>query len=238
MIGEMHCHTRLSCAKWVHRDLATPFELIDRAFSIGLDFIAITDHDSQEAFPLVEDYAKEKGIVVIPSVEITTRSNRLSRRRTHILAYGVEKKVPSRRSVKETIVSIHEQGGLAVVAHPFCSRYGKVLYIGHQVGDYAFDAVEVFNSDELPLDNMRAQALALVLNLPGIGGSDAHTLNNVGNTCVSVDIPKTDDWRVILQAIKDRKHTIVGKRYNSVKERQSAVKLLKTTFIPISLNKE
>jgi predicted metal-dependent phosphoesterase TrpH len=140
--------------------------------------------------------------------------------------------------VKETIAAIHAAGGLAVVAHPFCSRYGKVLYIGHQVGDYAFDAVEVFNSDELPLDNMRAQALALVLDLPGIGGSDAHTLCNIGNTCVSVDIPKTDDWREILQAIKNRKHSIVGKVYNSIQERQSTVKLLKTTFIPIHLHKD
>ncbi len=238
MVGEMHCHTRLSRAKWVHRELPTPFELIDHALAAGLDFIAITDHDSQEAYPMVAAYAKEKGIVLIPSVEVTTRSNRLSRRRTHILAYGVEKKIPSRRSVKETIAAIHAQGGIAAVAHPFCSRYGKVLYIGHQVGDYSFDAVEVFNSDELPLDNMRAQALALVLDLPGIGGSDAHCLENIGNTCVSVDIPKTDDWRDILQAIKERKHSVVNKQYNLAELRQSTVKLLKNTFIPIHLHKD
>ncbi len=238
MIGEMHCHTRLSRVKWVHRDLPTPFELIDHAVSIGLDFIAITDHDSQEAYGVVKEYAQEKGIVLIPGVEITTRSNRLSRRRTHILAYGVEERIPSRRSVKETIAAIHAAGGIAVVAHPFCSRYGKVLYIGHQVGDYAFDAVEVFNSDELPLDNMRAQALALVLDLPGIGGSDAHTLNNIGNTCVSVDLPKTGDWREILKAIQERRHTIVNKQYNSLEERQSTVKLLRNTFMPIHLHKD
>ncbi|MDQ3098923.1 MAG: PHP domain-containing protein [bacterium] len=238
MIGEMHCHTRLSRARWVHRELPTPFELIDYAANAKLDFLAITDHDSQEAYELAKSYARQKGIVLVPSVEVTTRSNRLSRRRTHILAYGVENRIPSRMSVKETIAAIHAAGGIAVVAHPFCSRYGKVLYIGHQVGDYAFDAVEVFNSDELPLDNMRAQALALVLDLPGIGGSDAHTLINIGNTCVSVDIPKTDDWRVIVQAIRDRKHTITGKVYNSLKERQSTVKLLKTTFIPLHLHKD
>ncbi len=238
MIGEIHCHTCLSRAKWVHRDLPTPFELVDHAVSLGHSFLSITDHDSQEAYPLVKEYAKQKGLLLIPGVEVTTRSNRLSRRRTHILAYGVEKKIPSRKSVKETIAAIHAEGGIAVVAHPFCSRYGKVLYIGHQVGDYSFDAVEVFNSDELPLDNMRAQALALVLDLPGTGGSDAHALSNVGNTCLSFDIPVTDDWRVLIQAIKDRKHTIVGKQYNSLKERQSTVKLFKSTFIPIHLHKD
>jgi predicted metal-dependent phosphoesterase TrpH len=226
MIGEIHCHTRFSKPKLFHRNLPTPFELVDHAVELGLDFMAITDHDSQAAFAIVEEYALHKGLVLIPGAEVTTRSRRFSRKRIHILAYGVVEPVPSRRSIEETIANIHQQGGLAVIAHPFCSRFGKVLFLGHQAGDYAFDGVEIFNSDEEPLDNMRAKALSLVLDLPGYGGSDAHLLHNVGNTRIEVPIERTERWQDIVAAMREGKHQIVGQVYNHVGDRQSPLHIM------------
>jgi predicted metal-dependent phosphoesterase TrpH len=212
--------------------LPSPFKLVDHAVAVGLQFIAITDHDSQESFEVVQEYALSKGLVVVPSVEITTRSRRLSRKRIHILAYGVTDKIRSRKSIKDTIAAIHEQGGLAVIAHPFCSRFGKVLYLGHQTGDYRFDGVEVFNSDEEPIDNMRARALALVLDLPEFGGSDAHVLHNIGNTRVEVPIAHTTRWQDIIHEMRQGNIKIITHEYNHSSERQSTLHIMAHAFIP------
>ncbi len=216
MIGEMHCHTNLSLPKWFHRTVPTPFALIDRAVEVGLDFVAITDHDTQDAFEIVNEYAKSKGIVLIPAVEVTTNPTPVLRRRAHILAYGVVKKIISRVSVKETIEAIHSQGGIAVVAHPFCSKFAKVLYIGHQAGDYNFDGVEIFNSAEFADDNVRAKALTTILGLPGYCGSDAHSLKNIGNARLHVHINKTDKWEDIVDAFRTKNFSIGAEKYNSI----------------------
>jgi predicted metal-dependent phosphoesterase TrpH len=213
MVGEMHCHTNLSKPRWFHRMVPTPIQLIDHAVSIGLDFVAITDHDTQEAFSLVNEYALSKGIVVIPAVEITTHPTPVLRRRAHILAYGVTDLVKSRMTVKETLEAVHAQGGIAVVAHPFCSKFAKVLYIGHQAGDYDFDGVEVFNSAELEGDNIKAKALATILGLPGYCGSDAHKLKNLGYARLSVHLKSTTKWQDLIAAMKEGKFSIARDAY-------------------------
>jgi predicted metal-dependent phosphoesterase TrpH len=215
MIGEMHCHTNLSKPRWFHRTVPDPFKLVDHAIEIGLTFLAITDHDTQEAFELVNEYALSKGLVLIPAVEITTHPTPVLRRRAHVLAYGVLNNVKSRLSVRETLDAIHAQNGLAVVAHPFCSKFAKVLYIGHQAGDYDFDGVEIFNSAELQEDNIKAKALSTILGLPGYCGSDAHTIKNVGNARLSVHIKPTTKWQDIVEALRDGKFSIANEGYNS-----------------------
>lgn len=216
MVGEIHCHTNLSYPRWFHRHVPTPKELVDYALKLKLDFVAITDHDCNEAFGVIQEYALKKGLVVIPASEITTDPTHILRRRAHILAYGITEDIPSRLSVSETIERIHSQNGLAVVAHPFCTKYAKVLYIGHQAGDYDFDGVEVFNSDEVPADNIRAKALATVLSLPGYAGSDAHSLQHLGSSLIKVNIPKTKDWRKIVDALRERNFEIVKESYLSL----------------------
>lgn len=234
MIGEMHCHTNLSLPKWAHKTLPTPKALVDKCLALGLDFACITDHDIQGAFEEATEYAKEKGIVLVPSVEITTKPTPIMRRRAHILAYGVEKKIDSFLSVEETISLIHEQDGLAVLAHPFSSKFAKLLYVGQQAGDYNFDGLEVFNSQEIfPEDNYKAQSLAVMLGLVGYCGSDAHTLLNLGHSRMEVDIPKTKDWRKIVKGLRDGKVNLYQTDYNSYHRRHKLVHWALRKSIPL-----
>lgn len=223
MVGELHCHTRLSRPRAAHLPLPTPEELVDYAISIGLDFIAITDHDDQEAFVEVNEYALNKGLVVIPAVEVNTKPTPFLRRRAHILCYGVTDIIEPYISVNATIDAVHAQNGIAVAAHPFCSKFAKVLYIGHQVGDYDFDGLEVFNSAELDEDNAKSESMATILGFKHFAGSDAHGFRNMGQARVNVDIPHTKKWEDIVDALKKGKFSII--------QRNKAVKSVKQTLL-------
>src|SRR5690348_3820967 len=78
-----------------------------------LDVIAITDHDCIDgAFVAKDLVAKNHSrLQIIPGAEISTRDG-------HLLALNIERIIPPDLSMIETIQAIHEQGGLAVVAHP------------------------------------------------------------------------------------------------------------------------
>jgi PHP family Zn ribbon phosphoesterase len=68
--ADLHVHTVLSpCGEL----LMGPRNIIQRAREIGLDIIAITDHNASENVPGVMAAAKNTGITIIPGMEITTQ---------------------------------------------------------------------------------------------------------------------------------------------------------------------
>ncbi|NVO11532.1 MAG: PHP domain-containing protein [Bacteroidales bacterium] len=69
---DLHIHTVLSpCG-----DLSmSPSNIVERAAAIGLELIAITDHNSTLHGPIVRKLAKKKGIMVLFGVEVTTKED-------------------------------------------------------------------------------------------------------------------------------------------------------------------
>lgn len=67
--ADLHIHTCLSpCA-----DLfMTPYRIVAKAASLGLNIIAICDHNSVENVEVTKRLAKEKGINAIPGIEVTS----------------------------------------------------------------------------------------------------------------------------------------------------------------------
>ncbi|QAU12303.1 histidinol-phosphatase [Halorubrum sp. BOL3-1] len=96
-----------------------PVELIlEHAAEIGLDAVVITDHDVIRESKRAAEVAAEYGLIGIPGVEVSTAHG-------HLLAVGVDRMPPRGRPYAETVRRIHEQGGVAVVPHPFQrSRHG------------------------------------------------------------------------------------------------------------------
>jgi predicted metal-dependent phosphoesterase TrpH len=96
-----------------------PVELIlEHAAEIGLDAVVITDHDVIRDSKRAAEIAREYGLIGIPGVEVSTAHG-------HLLAIGVDRMPPRGRSYAETVRRIHEQGGVAIVPHPFQrSRHG------------------------------------------------------------------------------------------------------------------
>lgn len=127
-IGNLHTHTTAS-------DGANNYnQMVDEAVNLGFDFIAITDHNT--IGPTTKLLCPiDKRIFCIVGEEISTSDG-------HLLALGITKTIPKGLSANETVRLIHEQGGLAVPAHP-----GGVDSIKPELFDKIdFDAVECNSS--------------------------------------------------------------------------------------------
>jgi predicted metal-dependent phosphoesterase TrpH len=175
---DLHAHTIYS------RDCLTPVAaLIERARAVGLDKIAITEHNNLAGALAAKKLAPD---LVIVGEEIKT---------THgeIIAYFVKECVPKGLSPQETIRRLRDQGAVISIPHPLDalrrSAMGRenVLEIIDQV-----DAVEVLNARCVrAADNLAAAELALAHGKLITAGSDAHTLFEVGR-CTMV-MPEFDD---------------------------------------------
>lgn len=172
--ADIHMHTNFSDG------LPTAKEVLDNVAKRGhLDVIAITDHDVLDASLWAYEQRFKYAFDIIPGVEVTARNG-------HVLGLWITKPIPMHMSVIETAAAIHEQGGVAILAHP-----GELLINGGQVLrylrnpavllDWNLDAVEVFNAGAMtPGNNVLARRIMRGLDLPLVGNSDAHTLSAIG----------------------------------------------------------
>ncbi|RBI61539.1 PHP domain-containing protein [halophilic archaeon] len=197
---ELHCHSELS------HDGRDPVELLlQQAEAVGLDALAVTDHDQIEASRRAAKLASDYGLVGIPGIEITTRAG-------HVLGLGVDERVPAGLPFEETLDRIHAQGGVAVVPHPFQkSRSGVAANISRRELSEA-DAIEVYNSRLLTgRGNRRAHVFADAHGLPMTAGSDAHISEMVGQAVTKIDADGRNAG-AILDAIEAGRTEIDGKR--------------------------
>ncbi|WP_247000444.1 PHP domain-containing protein [Halosolutus gelatinilyticus] len=197
---ELHTHSSLSY------DGRDPVELIlEQAEAIGLDAIAVTDHDEIDASLEAVERAPDYGLVAIPGIEISSKAG-------HILGLGVEEAVPPGLSYRSTIDAIHEQGGLAVIPHPFQeARHGVMARITRE--ELAMgDAIEIYNSRLFTgRANRQAERFARSRGLPMTAGSDAHISEMVGQAVTRVDAEERSA-DAILDAIREGKTSVEGKR--------------------------
>ena len=160
--------------------------IIDRAISIGLGAIAVTDHNSWEGAREAARLANGR-ILIIPGAEIKTDQG-------DVVAIFVEDEIRSRKYL-DVLDEIRSQGGVSIVPHP-----GDSPNISPEDVAKA-DGLEVFNSTCLRKSNEYAAKLAVDLKKPGFASSDAHMVVEVGNGRTRVaDCSSLDDLRkVILQ---------------------------------------
>ncbi len=78
---DLHCHTTASDGG------LSAQELVALAASLGIEVLAITDHDTTEGVPAAQAEAQRHGLVVVPGVEISAVSGR---EEIHLLGYFVD----------------------------------------------------------------------------------------------------------------------------------------------------
>lgn len=171
-----------------------------------LDVIAITDHDVMDASLWAYDHRANYPFEIIPGVEVTSAEG-------HVLALWVTQPIPKGLSLKETVDAIHEQGGMAILAHPFelivcpdgAARY---LVRPSAVQEAGVDAIEIHNAGAMtPGNNILARRLARRLGLPTVGNSDAHSLEAIGRGITRFQGKTAADFR---QAVWKCETTVVG----------------------------
>ncbi|MBI2076424.1 MAG: PHP domain-containing protein [Candidatus Aenigmarchaeota archaeon] len=195
---ELHSHTHYSHQKKVLYDGVNSPEEMVKAAAKKLDAIVISDHDTLQGYEEAKKYGKKYGIDVMCGEEITSRNG-------HILAIGVNEAVPPKLSVDDTVDRIHEQGGIAIAAHPF-----DVKRVGLRDKSKKCDAVEIFNAQNLDrISNMKAGKFAKKYKLPRTAGSDAHSTKMIGHGFIEV---KADDMGSLIRSIK-KDHAVLHTRY-------------------------
>jgi len=164
--ADPHCHTLASDG------MVTADELVTAAIAEKLDLIAITDHDT-----MAEAWGDHAGIAVVRGEEITTKWPA----QTHVLGWFLEKPVRMGMSIEDTVAAIHDQGGLAVIPHPFMPTYfGSIQpsMLRRLIDKHAVDAIEMMSTVPMgrrrrrELDEFYAQNRARLG--AAIGGSDCH----------------------------------------------------------------
>ena len=75
---DLHTHTNESDGTY------TPFELVDAAVALGLDALAISDHDTLMGYDRALPRAREKGLDLVCGIELSTKFHG---RTVHLLGY-------------------------------------------------------------------------------------------------------------------------------------------------------
>jgi len=176
---ELHAH---SSASYDGRDSVDM--LLERAAEVGLDALAVTDHDEVSGGLEVAERAAEYGLVGIPGVEVSSAAG-------HVLGLNVTEGIDPGLPFAETVDRIRERGGIAVVPHPFQEMRSGVLANIEAEELLAADALEVYNSRLVTgYSNRQARRFADRHDMPITAGSDAHVSDMVGRAVTVVD---TDD---------------------------------------------
>lgn len=186
---DLHSHTIYS------KDCLTPTaDLIARARAIGLDKIAVTEHNRLDGALAAKKLAPD--LVIVGEEIMTTHGE--------IIGYYLTEEVPRGLSPQETIRRLRDQGAVITIPHPLDSLrrsamgLDNVLAVIDQV-----DALEVLNARCVRTqDNVAAAVLAQEHNKLVTAGSDAHTLAEVGR-CYTEMPPFEDNAAAFLSALQE-----------------------------------
>lgn len=191
-----HMHTNVSDGR------LTPSNLVQQAIAIGLQGFAITDHHSVDGYRQAEEYLSKliaDGVTenlpyLWTGVEITSELLEVG---VHILGYGFDPECPSLEqylqgdkpqgqdaAAKQVIDSIHQAGGLVVLAHPERYRRSAKQLIS-AIAELGIDGVETYYAynkkpkiwTPSPTQTKRVKELATKYNLYSTCGTDTHGLN-------------------------------------------------------------
>jgi predicted metal-dependent phosphoesterase TrpH len=193
--ADLHLHTAedpLDSVRYTAKDI------ISKAADEGFDVLSITNHQIMTFSPELFFHAQERGILLIPGVEVTIR-------RRHVLLLNPPPvKICSEFS---HLSKLRRPETLIVAPHPyFPSMYSLN---GHLLKHrYLFDALEYchFYSPRINF-NQKAIEVAQSHGFPLIGNSDAHFLSQFGTTYSLIYAEK--NLESIFDAIREKRIAVV-----------------------------
>ncbi len=200
MIIDMHNHTNISSICSVLR----PEELIETARSRGLDGICVTEHNTLQGANVAADLGRRMKFPVFRGLEVSTDVG-------DMLVFGYYKDIPQGTPLPELCKIVHAEGGVLFAAHPFYLRGGWNLYSGMkkkmridlETGWWKaeilgqLDGIEIRNGNVDHDNNRKAEELAERLHIPGIGGSDAHSVDMIAKAATKFSKDIHDEAQLV-----------------------------------------
>ena len=200
MLFDLHMHSHHS-----YDSLSRVEDILRTAKRRRLSGIAITDHDTfggaQEAMPLAARY----DLLLVPAMEVTTEEG-------DVLALFLKEEIHA-RAFDDVVAEVEAQDGIAVLAHPFKRRRELPDRVIRRV-----HAIETFNArGQAPTNydcNARARRLAASLGKPGLAGSDAHFLWEIGRA--GIESPAVRDLEGLKHWIRRGATTVFTRKQTTV----------------------
>ena len=178
MLIDLHTHTRV----YSPCSALTPEALVRAARAHGLDGVCITEHDALWLLDEINALAASMDFVVLRGMEVTTEVG-------HVLVFGLDRHDRAMAVLDNLHPVVRSEGALMYLAHPG-RRYGTLPPA--DLSAY-FDSVEAQNGTEGILQNEAASLMAANMRLPGIGGSDSHSVREVGICATEFDAQVHDE---------------------------------------------
>ena len=195
--ADLHIHSLASDGT------ASVEEILGAVAAAGvLDLIAIADHERIDAALAARSMARDRGLPfeVVVGEEVTTRGG-------HLVGLFLAQRVPPLKSLRWTIEAIHDQGGIAIPAHPLVpihlAAQGWVLRRLLDDDNEAVhpDAIETFNPTAIgKYGHRRSLEFAARHGVPQVGNSDAHEAAAIGSAWTTYPGRTQDDLRAAVRA--------------------------------------
>ena len=156
----IHLHTHYSWDSNI-----SPATLLAAAGRLGVDCVAITDHNDIDGALEAQSLGDLR---VIVGEEVSTADG-------HLIGLFLQRRVPPGMSAEDTCDQIRAQGGVVLAPHPFSTLAANSLKDAVWRLRDRLDAVEVFNAQNpLSWEDAQAATFARQSGLPGYVGMDAH----------------------------------------------------------------
>jgi predicted metal-dependent phosphoesterase TrpH len=197
-LADLHLHTIYS-----YDGTASLPAVLTRAKQLGLDVIAITDHDEIAGALKATEIAPMYGVEVIPGIEITTAEGDL-------LALFIREKIAAGLSLVETVLKVRELGGVCIAPHPMAGGMGMkslnamsiLKALRNRKVAETLIGIETYNGTSIDrVSNHSASLLSNRLKLARTGSSDAHILETIGFGATEFEGKTAAD---LLTALKNR----------------------------------
>jgi predicted metal-dependent phosphoesterase TrpH len=175
MIIDLHTHT------WPYSDDSDlrPHEVIEQAKRSGIDGICFTEHDWHWKEEDIAELSREHDFPVFQGMEISSEEG-------HLLVFGLNEYQFGMHHAEFIRKLVDEVGGVIILAHPYRARVrynsNPAQLLDSICNNHVFDlvdAVEVLNGRSKSKENRFAQDLLQRLYSKGVGGSDAHSTEDI-----------------------------------------------------------
>jgi predicted metal-dependent phosphoesterase TrpH len=205
---DLHLHTNRGSAD----SNLSPKDLIERARTIGIGAICITEHDNIWDLKEIAPMASEAGVICLRGMEVTTEMG-------HVGVFGLNEYIGGIYKLAELRKAVDKFGGIMVANHPFRYKLDpRFSFINpdHEPIDpehpdraakleiiQLCDAVEVLNAACSEEENVFALRVARTLGRAEVAGSDSHSANSIGVVTTLFSEPVRSE-RELIEAIRGR----------------------------------
>ena len=223
-VVDLHFHSHYSDG---HNSIETIAQKA-RELSIG---IAVTDHNEIRGAVEIAQY---RDILSIPGIEMTSLEG------THILIYfyqldqleafyhdhvfpymGNDIMSSTELQMEEIIKRARKFRTVIIFPHPYCGVYTGIQnsYFSDDRREHIFsmvDGIEVINSENMKISNLRSAVLGFNLNKGITGGSDGHRVAQMGRVVSYARCRRNS--KAFLDAIRKKKTRVVGKEIDLIRK--------------------